>query len=597
MNLTQLRHLIIVVMTFTAIFSFSQLDKVSAQEEKNEQFKVAILPDTQKITRYQNDIFMAQTLWIANHWKKENIVFTAHLGDIVDRANQAYEWENADASMSILDHAKHPYGYLAGNHDVLDPSQKDVERDLSNEPYLSYFSTERMENIEGFGGHTANGFNSYYTFEGGGQEFIALFLDWRASEETLKWADKVLEKHDDLPAILFTHQLMNISSDQQSAVMTEHGQFLWDELIASNDQIFMTVNGHHHGYAHKVQKNDFGNDVVLMVVDYQSGYQGGNGLMRTLSFDLLKNQIHVESFSPWVMQKPEHERTSFDEERLVDDLNDFLIKMDFEERFARFISNDQEAADENPAIEGTVAHWRFQNDDVADGESVASNGDIAVEDVSGNGAHLYRQDEGQAVEGDLVWDHLRDRSSIRFTGDKTKDRASYLKTANDAKVNDETFEDGYTVEAVVKIDQSFDSSKHAWMGILTRGGIGEDVKKTEGDANAPLATMSVSSLKEIQWAALPLNKDDVHTSWSWAMDDQWVHIAVVNDGKTQKMYLDGAEVLRNDASGAQGIETTGGPWRVGASQYGNELDAVFNGWIDEIRITDRPLAQNEFLNK
>ncbi|UNK18902.1 metallophosphoesterase [Paenibacillus sp. N3/727] len=571
----------------------------SGASEENDSFKVAILPDTQKYARYKNEISMSQTQWIKKNAEQENIVFTSHLGDIVDRVNESYEWQNADEVMQILDKAKLPYGYLAGNHDVLDPSQKDNERDLKNEPFLNYFSADRMKSIPGFGGHSENGFNSYYIFEGAGKKYITLFLDWRASEESLTWAQEVIDKHPDYPVMLFTHQLLNISGDKKKAVMTDHGQYLWDTLIKKNDQIFLTVNGHHHGYAHKVMKNEKGNDVVMMVVDYQSAFHGGNGLMRTLEFDMAKNRIHVESFSPWVMKMPESQRTIFDEEKLVDDFNDFTITMDFEERFSGFqpaIQVDKEV----PSIEGTQAHWRFENRTTSEGQAVAGNGTPVVRDLTNQGNDLYRKDAGNASPEDLIWykgnsQNPQSRSGIRFFGDKTQEKGSYLQTSDNAPLNKQNFENGYTVEAIVKLSPDFQSDKHSWMGILGRLGTGKDAGKMAGDADAPLATMSVSSLREIQWAVYPVNYDSEQTNWSWEMDDNWHHISIVNDRTSTTMYIDGVEVLRNPDTRAYGLTSVDQPWMVGASHYANKLDGVFNGWISEVRLVDRALDKKDFL--
>lgn len=586
-------------MMITGVLTSTSPATAQSHASDENSFKVAILPDTQKYARYKNEIFLAQTAWLKEHAEDENIKFTSQLGDLVDRVDEDYEWKNADAAMKILDQAKLPYGFLAGNHDVLKPSQYDNERDLSKEPFLQYFSTNRMKSIPGFGGSSENGFNSYYIFEGAGKKYIAMFLDWRASEESLEWAQRVIDKHPTYPVMLFTHQLLNISGDKKEAIMTDHGQYLWDTLIKKNDQIFLTVNGHHHGYAHKVIQNDYGQDVVMMVVDYQSAFHGGNGLMRTLELDMAKNRIHAESFSPWVKGMPEEERTIFDEEKLVDDFNDFTISMDFEERFSGF-QPASEIQKEIPNVSGTQAHWRFENSSASDLQAVSSGEAKVVRDLSNQGNDLYRKDEGSARPKDMVWtkgnaQNPKSRSGIRFIGDKTQDKGSYLQTSDSAPINKNTFENGYTVEAIIKLSPDFQSEKNSWMGILGRLGTGKDAGKINGDQDAPLATMSVSSLREIQWAAFPVNYNSEHTNWSWELDDNWHHIAIVNDRVTTIMYIDGVEVLRNPDIRAYGLASVDKPWIIGASQYENKLDGVFNGWISEIRLVDRALDKKDFL--
>ena len=63
----------------------------------------------------------------------ENIVFIAHLGDVVENA-LAMEFAQADPVFRILDRARFPYSVLAGNHDI--DASKDDTRGAS--PYLRH---------------------------------------------------------------------------------------------------------------------------------------------------------------------------------------------------------------------------------------------------------------------------------------------------------------------------------------------------------------------------------------------------------------------------------------------------------------------------
>ncbi|WP_245626961.1 metallophosphoesterase [Gynuella sunshinyii] len=87
-------------------------------------YTIAVLPDTQKYARYSPERYNAQTQWIADNYKDEGIVFTLHLGDVVDRADQPAEWQYARQAMEILEaNAETPYSILAGNHDVMNAGQ------------------------------------------------------------------------------------------------------------------------------------------------------------------------------------------------------------------------------------------------------------------------------------------------------------------------------------------------------------------------------------------------------------------------------------------------------------------------------------------
>jgi hypothetical protein len=160
-------------------------------------------------------------------------------------------------------------------------------------------------------------------------------------------------------------------------------------------------------------------------------------------------------------------------------------------------------------------------------------------------------------------------------------------------INTEELENGYTIEAIVKLPPNYDAGKYAWMGILTREGTVRDATG-QGSTGDPVATMAVSNLREIQWAVQPL-EGNFETNWSWDVDNSWHRIAVVNDGEETLMYIDDVLVMRNTESPQRGLATAGRPWMIGNGHWSNEPTQVYNGWISEIRIVDRPLDVSEFL--
>ncbi len=110
------------------------------------------------------------------------------------------------------------------------------------------------------------------------------------------------------------------------------------------------------------------------------------------------------------------------------------------------------------------------------------------------------------------------------------------------------------------------------------------------------ATLAISTLREMQWSVFPKKNDDSVTNWSGELFFKWHHVAVVNDGVKTIMYIDGAPVLRNPDGEQGGMMTTGKPWVIGSNQYDHGHEGSFNGWISEIRITDRALKKSELLN-
>ncbi|WP_229258033.1 LamG-like jellyroll fold domain-containing protein [Duganella margarita] len=626
-------------------------------------FALAVLPDTQFYSRYAtssesnqyerhygNEPYAAQTTWVARNAQALNIPFLIHLGDVVDQVGKPEQWKVADSAMQVLEAAKVPYSILAGNHDVLndidydsDPTKgTDTQRVLANEPYLQWFSARRAQRQATFGARDDTGFHEYHIFKAQDQQFLVLSLSWRISDAGIAWARKVLADHPTLPAILVNHQLLNIAPDAVSPLETGYGKMLWEKLIRDNDQIFMTLNGHHHGGARLTKTNNFGNAVEEMVVDYQMAYQGGNGLMRLYEFDLTNKQIKVLSFSPWVPMKPADTLNAFDRAVLTESNHSFTISMDFAKRFARFNPTfgvgkatvassliDQAKAlvlkgytepavaepvlpkdtDDYPKVASTVAHWRFYGG--SDGAAVPPG--TRINDVTGANP-LVRDQLNQggivgAAAGDVVWsnDHHRLSSAPGSVGflntDKNAPRLSYFLTDASAAINAQTFATtGYTIEAFIKINPAWDKAKHAWMNIMTRDGKRGNLAGFDGgDPESPPLLFAISSLREVQWEVVPAvsGQRDAMASWSGEIiAGNWVHIAIVNDPVTHDtiMYVEGAPVLRN-SSNVVGLASlsASSPWVVGGGSWDGARADGFFGNIGEVRVAAAALPATQWL--
>ncbi len=623
-------------------------------------FSIAVLPDTQFYSRYAtadenrqfqrkygSEPFAAQTQWIVDNAKAYAIPFVIHLGDVVDQVRKPAQWAVADAAMKRLETARIPYSILAGNHDVLydvdyhvpadQQAGTDSQRTLSSEPYLTWFPTSRAQNQSTFRERDRTGFHEYHIFEMYGVKFMVLSLSWRISDAGILWARDAIRRNPTLPVILANHQLLNIDKDGKSPLETDYGLMLWNNLIRDNDQIFMTLNGHHHGAALLTKTNDFGNPVHEMVVDYQMAYQGGNALMRLYEIDFSANKIDVMSFSPWVVQKPKATLNQFDRAVLEDANNRFTISMDFKKRFARFLPNfaytEMTAgvpilprvrtallsgytepaapaevlprdADDYPKIAETAAHWRVASG-IVDGKIVQVG--ETLPDTTGRNPMTRVPLSGPAMVEDVVWSTDRHRlssapGSVRFRNtDKVTARSSAFATASNAPINAATFGAGYTVEAFIKIDANWTVTNHRWGNILTRNGNrGKLPGFAGGDREAPPILFAISSLREVQWEVVPAsNTAYPQANWSGeVMVDTWYHIAIVNDPVANEtiLYVDGAPVLRNSA-GQVGIATLAAdmPWVLGAAWWDGARKDGYFGHIGEVRIVAKPLANTQWL--
>ncbi|MCZ2804594.1 metallophosphoesterase [Modestobacter sp. VKM Ac-2983] len=626
----------------------------AAATEPASRFTLAVLPDTQFYSRYAeseferpdrygdgNNPFAVQTEWLAEHADELRIPFVAHLGDVVDQVNQEGEWRTADAAMQTLDDADLPYSVLAGNHDVRNSASNwfDDQYDLAAEPFLRWFGPDRAAEQSTYGGSDPTGMNQYHVFEAEGQQFMVLALSWRASDATLRWADEVMAQHPTVPVILTSHDIIGIQDDGVSPQETGYGLRLWDQLIRSNDQIFMTLNGHFHGATQLVKQNDAGHPVTQVLMDYQMAYEGGNGYLGLFEFDLTNDTISVQTGSPWVVAKPQEKLTSYDQAFLEGPNQQFTLDIDFEQRFAGFNpaftagsadepSLTQAARDilldgfvapdpittslpgsttDYPVVEGTLAHWRMNGRN-----GVVAQGGV-IRDVAGNNRNnlmrvpIAQSGSPTAQLGDVRFTDdanpfSSDGAAVCFANSsKQTDRYSYLTTRSDAPVNTAALADGYTIETFLKIDESWTQSDNAWMKAIVRSGNRSEigVPRTRWDWTASPVALGLSNLKEFQWTEVPIDtaKGD-RTAWSGEiMVDTWVHVAVVNDPATATttMYVDGAPVLRN-ASNTVGHGLDGAmPWLFGADWVDDQATNGWNGCIGETRVVDHPIGQDEWL--
>ena len=572
-----------------------------------EDFKLAVLPDTQKYSENSPERYYAQTEWIRDNWEEEKIPFTIHLGDIVENHDARDEWVYASQAMSYLEESNDtPYSILCGNHDLKVRSSTDTDRNPNEEHFVEFFPESRQWSVPTCRGIDATGFNSYHIFTApNGQEFLVLAIDWRPSDQTLNWAQSVLDEHPDLPAILSTHQLLNIAGDNESPLVTDLGIRLWVDFINKNDQIFLTLNGHHHGASSLVAKNAYGRDVLMVVVDYQSMFWGGNGLMRTVGFDYTNKQLVMRSFSPWVMNIPEDERGPHDQLNLMDGVNHFEFPMNFAERFTHFNDEDRLIP---PAgiIENTEAYWVLDSDHAVATDGGSGKTRLMFPDLSGKGNNMEVRSLSGSIMADNYYFDLTEDSpgqgnaagSMFFKGDKRDNSGVYLRSAG-MSLSAADWNEGYTVEAFVKLPHGWNFDQSGWGGFLCHNVTQTQAAEHHGlthNGDAAAVVMAISTLREVQWEVLSM-ADNTGTAWSWDLGTgDWHHIAIVNHGEKTEMFVDSQLVMRLPGSDMTGLATVPGfDWLIGASSWAGEEGNPLLGCVSEMRVVSRPLDQDKWL--
>ena len=629
---------------------------VAAAEDLASRFTLGVMPDTQFYARYgteaAGDIFGdrygtnpydVQTEFLAQNHEMLGTEFVTHLGDVVDEPEDRASWDIADRAMQKLEEAGVNYSVLPGNHDLTMFGDKSAfteyfpeERAKKNSTYMGRkASTEIHDGGDGYAFPGQSVDSEYHIFEAEGQEYLVLALGFRANDETLEWAQQVINEHPDLPVILTAHEISGINGDGSTYFTEEYGEHLWDKLIRKNDQIFLTIAGHHHGAGYHVEQNDAGHDVINILQDYQMAYLGGNGLMGQLQFDLTNNKLEMTAYSPWVKSKKYEQLTSFDHLLLDGEGDSYAIDLDFAERFKAFApdfkagdANDPDYAEllrqtvtdgykpyevteqDKPKneqdyahVDGTVVHWRPGQTTVdgklLDDDSPAPAG-ATIPDVA-NGDDMTRVHNRVGVGDNSVTftsdKHplSSDRGSLRWKDPKFKHSTAWFETATGADINSMTFENGYTMEAFLKLDEDWNADNNKWSNALIRDASGT-ITHPEDEDGDPIQMLGVSSLRELRWYSYGENGKGF-SNWTHEVPKgKWMHIAVVNDPADESvtMYVDGSPILR-DGYGPVGMGGNGDKWLLGTSAWDNDKVDGWFGNIGEIRMVDHPIGPDEWL--
>ena len=291
------------------------LQRLLAQSESA--FTMIGLPDTQNYSEFYPSTFLAQTNWVASQRLPKNIRFVSHFGDVVNHASVAFEWQNAEAAMSVLDEIGVIYGVCPGNHDITPSGIPGTS--YIPQHFAAHFGPQRFAQRPWFGGASPSGMSSFAYFNAGGIPFLALHLDCDTPVSELAWAQGILDTHKDRPALVTTHKYLQDAEDYISGVpVVASGRYppSWyaledfynpagiqsDELylwfLRKNTNIFLVQCGHFHEEYRQSSLNVAGQLMHEVLADFQDDPNGGNGWMRILTFDTIDGTIDFDTFSP-----------------------------------------------------------------------------------------------------------------------------------------------------------------------------------------------------------------------------------------------------------------------------------------------------------
>ncbi|WP_261303963.1 S-layer homology domain-containing protein [Paenibacillus andongensis] len=265
---------------------------ISSSDPANYDFSFVWMSDTQYYSKSYPHIYQKIVKWIADHKEDNKIKYVIHTGDIVDNADQEYQWVEADKDMKVLENAQIPYGVLAGNHDV-----GHQNNDYSY--YAKWFGEDRFKSQPTYGESYDNNRGHYDLVSSNGNDFIVVYMGWGYGDKEIDWINEVLKKYPNRKAILNFHEFMLVSNNR--APMAEK---VFERVIKPNKNVIAALSGHYHDAELKVDPIDDNGDgipdrnVYQMLADYQGAPEGGLGYIRLMQFDMKNSKINMKTYSP-----------------------------------------------------------------------------------------------------------------------------------------------------------------------------------------------------------------------------------------------------------------------------------------------------------
>lgn len=258
------------------------------------------------------------------------------------------------------------------------------------------------------------------------------------------------------------------------------------------------------------------------------------------------------------------------------------------------------AVDPNPLQN---AYWRFEEG--VNGALVLPASDVVLDSANSN---LLRSPAGNeprytnSVAPFTLRSGLPNNLAFDFTADGGGDALHTEGGASGAKIRNGMIGapvapgvTGFTLEAAFRAD-------------AVGGGVFHGIVAKEGQPSGPLPTLALKvrgdtgNLQiELFDKAGALKSVESMTSLTAG---HWYATAVVNDGSTLSLYLnDGSGYALQGSTAVTGALYQGASnswdqtWAVGRAAFGGVAADWFDGIIDEVRLSNRPLAVNEFLFK
>ena len=242
----------------------------------------------------------------------------------------------------------------------------------------------------------------------------------------------------------------------------------------------------------------------------------------------------------------------------------------------------------------TLAYWRFEEG--ATGKTHAADRDGFYKDSSGNKNHLssWAANSRPTATDEVAFKKVpqtgkKNTLALKFDDDNEAgdDLGTYSKEGR-SMIDSFAFKKGWTIECTFKM-----AAADRWQVI-----IGKDT--CPGLRGEPLFSAKVMQNNRVQIMFC----DDAGTSHfiesiTPLKAGEWNSIAVTCDGKSVELYLKRETDRKYSSQRSMRLANvtlaTTANWSIGRGMWENKPTDWFNGVIDEVRISDTALDNDEFL--
>ena len=283
--------------------------QVPAADVAGEAATFVVVPDPQKYTRSEQAAatYREQMRWIVRSRERLGIAFVIAVGDLVQRADSAVQWQRASDAWRILDDADVPYSVVPGNHDMTSEGNAAL--------YDRLFPPERFDGEPWYGGwmgYPHDGIrdpadrgnaNSYQLVNAAGLEFLILNIEVDLPLHAVRWARDVMDAYPDHHVVLVTHRWMGDDGVRwrrplyRVDVETLSPEQAWARLVAPSCSVVLVLAGHDPGESRRQDVDECGQPVFQLMADYQNRPRGGAGWLRYYTIDPEAAAIEAWTYS------------------------------------------------------------------------------------------------------------------------------------------------------------------------------------------------------------------------------------------------------------------------------------------------------------